>query len=940
MNLPVRILLFASIAGALAAVYGGLHGFVLGAAAGALLALVTDARDRLSKAEAELSKLRDILADTPPPVPPPLPAEEGRVGPHRAEPRGMQAPIEKEEQAPEGERPWGQVPAAPPAEPARPVRREVVLSEPPATLMPASKGMPQAGKRPGAAGAEIKAAAGPSLAETVLEFITGGNLLVRTGLIVLFVGIAFLVKYASDRRLLPIEARLIGAALGAMALLAIGWRLRTKRPNYALTLQGGGIGILYLVVFAAFRLYELLPAWFAFSTLAALCTFSAILAILQDSLSLAVFGAVGGFLAPLLTSTGRGSHVMLFSYYAVLDAGILAIAWFRAWRVLNLTGFVFTFGIGAFWGYHAYTPEQFATTEPFLILFFLFYAAIAVLFATRQPLHLKGYVDGTIVFGAPIVAFMEQTILMRPHEYGAALSAVGFAAFYLAAAWLLLRRKLRELDLLAEAFLAIAVGFATLAIPLAFEVRGVASAWAMEGAALIWVGIRQKRLSARVSGLLLQLGAGAAMAPFIVGLKPMEGQVPVLNGFCLGCVLVALAGLFSSCYASRHAELLKEWERAITPGIAAWSFAWWFGAGLNEIDRFVNPSLELGAIACFFAISCAACSFYRERLGWPLLRYPALGLLPAMAVVGVVSLGTHPLGRGGAMGWPVAFAALYYILYENRDMEERHSGVFHAGALWLLALLLGWEAHWQITQWTRGVGAWNDLAAGGCVSVLAILICTHGRKLAWPIGTLVRPYLWLGVGPIAVAGWLYAMALGLTGSGDPRPLPFLPLLNPLDVTVGFAFLCLLVWLSRLRACGTPLPEWFTRNTRGGLAVIGGSIFVWLNTILTRCAHYWGGVPLTYHAMQRSVLVQACFSIFWSLSALCLMVFATSRKQRSVWLTGAGLMAVVVVKLFLVDLSKSGTVERIISFLGVGVLILAVGYLSPVPPQDKGDGREK
>jgi uncharacterized membrane protein len=81
-----------------------------------------------------------------------------------------------------------------------------------------------------------------------------------------------------------------------------------------------------------------------------------------------------------------------------------------------------------------------------------------------------------------------------------------------------------------------------------------------------------------------------------------------------------------------------------------------------------------------------------------------------------------------------------------------------------------------------------------------------------------------------------------------------------------------------------------------------------------------------------VLVQAAFSLFWSLLALAIMVFATRRALRELWIVGAALMGVVVVKLFLVDLSNVGTVERIVSFIGVGVLMLVIGYLSPVPPR--------
>jgi uncharacterized membrane protein len=81
-------------------------------------------------------------------------------------------------------------------------------------------------------------------------------------------------------------------------------------------------------------------------------------------------------------------------------------------------------------------------------------------------------------------------------------------------------------------------------------------------------------------------------------------------------------------------------------------------------------------------------------------------------------------------------------------------------------------------------------------------------------------------------------------------------------------------------------------------------------------------------------VQASFSILWTLLALGAMVVATRRALRPVWLAGAALMGVVVVKLFLVDLSGIGTVERIVSFIGVGLLMLVIGYFSPVPPKQE------
>lgn len=74
---------------------------------------------------------------------------------------------------------------------------------------------------------------------------------------------------------------------------------------------------------------------------------------------------------------------MLFGYLALLNTGVAAIAWFKAWRSLNLTGFIGTFIIGAAWKTQAYTPQNFATTEPFLLYHWLLYTLIACLFARK-----------------------------------------------------------------------------------------------------------------------------------------------------------------------------------------------------------------------------------------------------------------------------------------------------------------------------------------------------------------------------------------------------------------------------------------------------------------------------------------------------------------------------------------------------------------------------
>ncbi|RZJ07620.1 MAG: DUF2339 domain-containing protein, partial [Acidovorax sp.] len=260
------------------------------------------------------------------------------------------------------------------------------------------------------------------------NWFLGGNTIVRVGLVILFIGLSFLARYAASAGLLPVEFRLAAIAGVAIALLVVGFRKRVDKPAFALALQGGGVAVMYLTVFAAFRLYGLLPPMLAFGLMIAVCATSCALALLQDSRSLAVAAFAGGFAAPILLSTGQGSHVGLFSYYTLLNLAILFIAYKRSWRVLNVVGFVATFGVASAWGVLKYVPDQYASTQPFLAVFVLIYLFAAILYARNTPTKLGNAVDTMLVFGTPLVGFGLQAGLAQPFELGAAFSALAFAA--------------------------------------------------------------------------------------------------------------------------------------------------------------------------------------------------------------------------------------------------------------------------------------------------------------------------------------------------------------------------------------------------------------------------------------------------------------------------------------------------------------------------------
>jgi len=763
----------------------------------------------------------------------------------------------------------------------------------------------------------------------VTSFFTGGNLAVKVGVIVLFFGVSFLLKYAVEHQLLSVEARLSGAALLGIVLIAVGWRLRDSRRAYALIVQGGGVGILYLTTFAALRLYSLIPAEMAFFVLVALAVLSAVLAVLQDSPAMAVLGVSGGFLAPVLTSTGSGNYIVLFSYYAILNASIMAIAWFRAWRVLNLAGFLFTFVIGAVWGMNNYRPENFSTTEPFLVLFFLMYVLVAALFALRQPVELKGYLDGTLVFGTPLVSFALQAVMVTRFEHGMAYSALALGVFYIAVAWALFVRGGPYMRVLTEAFLAFGVVFASLAIPLAFDGRWTASAWALEGAAILWAGVRQKRRLARAFGMLLQAGAGIA---FSGDVHHVRADLPVLNGYYLGCVLISVAGMFSAYTLYRNRKQVDGWEYYAAVPLVVWGLLWWFSGGVNEVERHVRYVYLTAASLSFISASCLVADLLEKRLDWPWLRYPATGIIPAMSIMLMYAAlnQPHPSAGAGYAAWPLAFAATYMILYNHDGISGRALKFLHAAPVWLVFALFAWELGWQVNNYVKGASTWPLIATGVVPAVLGLTVPVFARRLEWPFGRHAGAYLLYGIGPVVGFALLWSVYANMTSRGDPWPLPYVPFVNPLDVAAGFVFAVLVDWHGRSRQYmaseGINLPGWALPG------VYAAGVFVWLNAVLVRTVHHWGGVSFNRDAMFSSMLFQASLSIFWSLLALGTMVFATRRMLRPVWITGSALLGAVVIKLFLVDLSRTGTVERIVSFVVVGILLLVVGYFSPVPPR--------
>ncbi|EMH4532028.1 DUF2339 domain-containing protein [Morganella morganii] len=248
--------------------------------------------------------------------------------------------------------------------------------------------------------ADTAAAERKSPAANILEWLLNGNLPAKIGILLLFIGLSYLLKFSIENNILTPEVRLIGAAVLSVTLFVVGWCVRHKNRLYSLIVQGGSLGAFYITIFAAYKLYEFLPLVFALALMVVICLASVFFAVIQNAVSLAVLAVIGGYAAPVLLSTGSGNYIALFSYYLMLSVSILVMNYWQGWRVLNIAGFAFTFADGTAWTTAALLQSRLIQTT--LAIVWALTAVILMTTATRRhKRHL--WLAGAAVFAVVIL---------------------------------------------------------------------------------------------------------------------------------------------------------------------------------------------------------------------------------------------------------------------------------------------------------------------------------------------------------------------------------------------------------------------------------------------------------------------------------------------------------------------------------------------------------
>ncbi len=394
------------------------------------------------------------------------------------------------------------------------------------------------------------------------EQILGRNWIAIIGAVSLVVGIGFFLKLAFDANWIGDTGRVILGIVLGMLLLGGGEYAQRRVPIWSRPVTAGGAAILYLSIYAAFGLYQLIRPDVAFLFLAMVVGLAGLLALRYESIVIAVLGIVGAFLAPILLGSSLPDVRLVLLYILVVDLGVLGVSTFRNWRWFTMLAWVGSYGLFVYW------LGRFPGFDPILIQLaltgvFAIFAGASTLFhiiwrRVPGPLDMGLMAVNAVAFFAITVA-----LLREDYEIWFGLISLALALFYGLIALAAIKRSGAHPHVALIA-LPMALVFLTVAMPLQLSGVWVTVAWAAQGTILVWVGFLLYRWQMRAFGLgVLALAVGHLLV--FDSWVDLEGFTPLLNDR-VPVFLAVIAAFYVSGYMFwRNRESWKTWEPPTVP---------------------------------------------------------------------------------------------------------------------------------------------------------------------------------------------------------------------------------------------------------------------------------------------------------------------------------------------------------------------------------------
>ncbi len=468
----------------------------------------------------------------------------------------------------------------------------------------------------------------------------GQKWLLIIGIVTMVFGVGYFLKYSFEQGWIGPAGRVSMAYLWGIIFLIAGNQFRKNNyETFGLYLVGGGIATLYFSTFAACQLYNLLAQIPSFGIMILITVLAATLAIVYDSTWLAVLGIIGGFATPVLLSTGQDNQLVLMTYMTILNLGLLAIAFYKKWDILNSFGFFFTYLLFVAWFSRHYDGTKFWLTIVFLNLFYLIYSVLpfAYQFFRKKSNKLEGFV---IILPNSLLAFGFSYYMIT--EYAAlqwvSVITIAYAVIFLIMASYLFRAGRQDQDafvvLLAKAAL-----FLVITIPVIFSKHWITIFWAAQAVVLLWMGMRLNRKTVVSSACLLVIVTAAKFyfydyeEVFQVSFSHAVRSLPythiVVERLLSSVMVLSCLYLFGRMIRRSSSSI-----QALIRGNAADLFFVLFGVGLflvlnMEISLFFReylPAARFAALSVLWTVFSVALMMLGFRANHPGIRKASLGL--------------------------------------------------------------------------------------------------------------------------------------------------------------------------------------------------------------------------------------------------------------------------------------------------------------------------
>ena len=443
-------------------------------------------------------------------------------------------------------------------------------------------------------------------AKSSLEKFIGENLINKIGIGITVIGVAIGAKYSIEHDLISPLTRIILGYLVGLGLLLFGIKLKEKYESYSAVLVSGAMTIMYFITYAGYSFYNLFPQTMAFVLMVLFTAFTVVAAIKYNRSVIAHIGLVGAYAVPFLLSDGSGKIAILFSYMAIINVGILIIAFKKYWKSLYYVSFALTWLIYTIWFVSDYIPLQHFNLA--LLFLFVFFSIFYAVFLGYKMLRQDQFVltDIVMLLGNAFVFYGFGYAILADNTTGAqllGLFTLGNAIIHFVVSAVIYRQKLADRQLF---FLVagLSLVFVTIAIPVQLNGHWVTLLWAGEALLLFWIG-RSKNVSVYeyLSYPLMLLAFGSLLQDWLTGYHfyfqyfqetGTPALKPLLNINFLSSVLfiTAFAGIYrlnrSKNYSSHVNQQLQHVFSFIIPAILL--FVIYFSLRI-EIDRYWNQQM-------------------------------------------------------------------------------------------------------------------------------------------------------------------------------------------------------------------------------------------------------------------------------------------------------------------------------------------------------------